>query len=56
MIVGSLAIAVIAYIICLATLNTGARYFAMMLMPAVVGRFPEPTHPISSRQFAYVIW
>ncbi|KAH8901233.1 MFS general substrate transporter [Thozetella sp. PMI_491] len=31
-----LGIAVIAYVISLATLNTGARYFAMMLIPATV--------------------
>ncbi|KAK8036097.1 hypothetical protein PG993_008711 [Apiospora rasikravindrae] len=36
MIVGSLGIGVLAYIISLATLNTAARYFAMMLMPTAV--------------------
>ncbi|KAK7994152.1 hypothetical protein PG989_007533 [Apiospora arundinis] len=36
MIVGSLGIGVLAYVISLATLNTGARYFAMMLMPTAV--------------------
>ncbi|KAK8063092.1 MFS general substrate transporter [Apiospora hydei] len=36
MIVGSLGIGVAAYVISLATLDTGARYFAMMLMPTAV--------------------
>lgn len=36
MIVGSLGIGVFAYTIPLATLNTGARYFAMMLMPTAI--------------------
>ncbi|KAK8123986.1 MFS general substrate transporter [Apiospora kogelbergensis] len=36
MIVGSLGVGVIAFSISLATLNTGARYFAMMLMPTAV--------------------
>ncbi|KAK7958995.1 MFS general substrate transporter [Apiospora aurea] len=36
MIVGSLGIGVVAYVISLATLDTGARYFAMMLMPTAV--------------------
>ena len=34
-IVSCLGVAVVAYIIALSTLNTGARYFAMMLMPSV---------------------
>ncbi len=34
-IVFSLCVAFIVYIIALSTLNTGARYFAMMLMPSV---------------------
>jgi hypothetical protein len=32
----SLACAVLAYVICLASLALGARYFAMMLMPSVI--------------------
>ncbi|RAO68855.1 uncharacterized protein BHQ10_004867 [Talaromyces amestolkiae] len=32
----SLGLAVLAYVICLATLTLGARYFAMMLMPSVI--------------------
>ncbi|KAH8881032.1 MFS general substrate transporter [Thozetella sp. PMI_491] len=34
-IMSCLAVAVLAYVIALSTLNTGARYFAMMLMPSV---------------------
>ncbi|KAK7998946.1 pantothenate transporter, partial [Apiospora marii] len=36
MIVGSLCIGVVAYVIPLATLSTGGRYFAMMLMPTAI--------------------
>jgi hypothetical protein len=34
----SLGVAVAAYIIPLATINTAGRYVAMMMMPSVVGK------------------
>ena len=36
----SLGLAVIVYIIALATIQTGPRYFAMMLMPSVCCKNP----------------
>ncbi len=48
-IVFSLCVAALAYIIALSTLNTGARYFAMMLMPSACCKFPpqslKPSRP-----------
>lgn len=37
-IVSCLGVAVIAYVIALATVGTGPRYFAMMLMPSVCSK------------------
>ena len=51
---GCLSTAFVAYIIPMATLNTGARYFSMMLMPIACSkclsstrlRFPQTHHRI----------
>jgi uncharacterized RDD family membrane protein YckC len=47
-IMSCLAVAVVAYVIALSTLNTGARYFAMMLMPSVCCKFSRQWFPVGN--------
>lgn len=46
-IVSHLCVAFVAYIIAMSTLNTGARYFAMMLLPSVCSKI-VPTSSLTA--------
>lgn len=54
-IVGCLSLSMIAYIIPLSTLNIGARYFAMMLVPIACSKYTMQ-HSSASKLIMHHSW